>query len=259
MALALESTLLRTDVLAKKQPKLVLREACVSDMTRDWAPGSFLEAGAGTGHMSSIFLHRGFTGVAHDLGDTSREIMRERFAADRARMRVVDQIDELPDHSFDYLLAFEVLEHIEDDVEVLASWARKLRSGGKVLISVPAHQRKYGRSDAMVGHVRRYERLQVHALLEAAGFRDIRLINYGWPVTELTRRVSNRLIAGREDDFAGLSPEQRSVRSAQAQPRIIDRILRIAGGNVFVPFTWVQRLFYRFDLGDGIVACATRR
>lgn len=245
--------------MAKKQPKLVLREACIADMTRDWSPGHFLEAGAGTGHMSSIFLQRGFSGAAHDLGESSRLIMRERFVHDGGRMQIVDSIDELPDATFDYLLAFEVLEHIEDDAVVLASWVRKLRPGGRIVVSVPAHQRKFGRSDAMVGHVRRYERAQMRGLLESAGFGDIRIVNYGWPVTELTRGISNRLILDREDAFSGLSPEQRSVRSAQVQPRIINRVLRVVGGNVFVPFTWLQRIFYRYDLGDGIVACAIRR
>lgn len=245
--------------MAKKQPKLVLRESCIADLTRGWPPGAFFEAGAGTGHMSSLFLERGFTGVAHDLGETSRALMRDRFRGNGEHMRVIDGLDEAQDGSFDYLLAFEVLEHIEEDAPALSAWARKLKSGGKIVISVPAHQRKYGPSDAMVGHVRRYERVQMRGLLEAAGFEDIRIVNYGWPVTELTRYVSNRLVSGREDAFEGLSPEQRSIRSAQVRPKVIDRVLRYAGGNVFTPFAWLQRLFYRADLGDGIVVVATRR
>lgn len=243
--------------MAKKQPKLVLREACVADVTRDWPPGRFFEAGAGTGHMSSLFLARGFTGACHDLGESSREIMRERFR-DEPRMVVVDDIGDLPDASFDYLLAFEVLEHIETDIDVLAKWAGKLRPGGRFIMSVPAHQRKYGASDAMVGHVRRYERHQLRHVLSAAGFTDIGMVNYGWPITEVTRRVSNRLIAGKQDGFDGLSAEERSVRSAQTQPRVIDGVLKVVGGNAFVPFTWLQRLFYRMDLGDGLVAWGTR-
>lgn len=244
--------------MAKKQPKLVLRESCIVDVTRGWPVGRFFEAGAGTGHMSSLFVARGFTGVCHDLGDSSREMMRQRFR-DEPRMAVVDDVEALPDASFDYLLAFEVLEHIEPDADVLAQWARKLRPGGRLLVSVPAHQRKFGASDAMVGHVRRYERDQLRAVFEAAGFTDIGMVNYGWPVTELTRRLSNRMIAGKQDGFDGLSPADRSIRSAQAKPRVIDNILKVAGGNVFVPFAWLQRLFYRFDLGDGLVAWATRR
>jgi SAM-dependent methyltransferase len=244
--------------MAKKQPKLVLREACIADVTRHWPAGRFLEAGAGTGHMSSLFIARGFSGVCHDLGESSRDMMRARFL-DEPRMTVVDDVDALPDASFDYLLAFEVLEHIEADSEVLSQWARKLRPGGRLLVSVPAHQRKYGASDAMVGHVRRYERQELRALFDRAGFADIGMVNYGWPVTELTRRLSNRMIAGRQDGFDGLSAEERSIRSAQAKPRVINNMLKIAGGNVFVPFTWLQRLFYRHDLGDGLVAWATRR
>ncbi|WP_448100679.1 class I SAM-dependent methyltransferase [Luteibacter jiangsuensis] len=244
--------------MSKKQPKLVLREHCVADVTRSWRPGTFFEAGAGTGHMSSLFLERGFCGVAHDLGKSSRDLMKTRFEGLGARMRVVDELGDISQASCDYLLAFEVLEHIEDDLSALSSWAAKLRPGGRVVISVPAHQRKFGRSDAMVGHVRRYERAQLRALLDAAGFVDVQLVNYGWPITELTRRVSNRLVAGREDAFEGLSPEQRSIRSAQTQPKVIDRILRYVGGAVFTPFAILQRAFYRWDLGDGIVATARR-
>ncbi|TCV94963.1 2-polyprenyl-3-methyl-5-hydroxy-6-metoxy-1,4-benzoquinol methylase [Luteibacter rhizovicinus] len=244
--------------MAKKQPKLVLRESCIADVTKGWAAGSFFEAGAGTGHMSRIFLDRGFHGASHDLGESSRQAIRDNLAPYGERMTVVDSVDELADASFDYLLAFEVLEHIENDAEVLASWAGKLRHGGRILISVPAHARKYGRSDAMVGHVRRYERAEMQRLLAGAGFDDIQIINYGYPVTELTRRVSNRMIKG-AGDFDGLSAEERSVRSAQVKPKIIERMLKIVGGNVFVPFCWIQRLFYRYDLGDGLVASAVRR
>jgi len=52
----------------KKQPKLILRESAVLDMTRDVLPGSFVEMGAGTGHMAKIFLDRGFHGACHDIG-----------------------------------------------------------------------------------------------------------------------------------------------------------------------------------------------
>ncbi|HVI55383.1 MAG TPA: class I SAM-dependent methyltransferase [Luteibacter sp.] len=244
--------------MSGKQPKLVLREACIADVTRSWPVGRFFEAGAGTGHMSSLFLARGFTGVSHDLGESSRSLMRDRFQDSPSRMKVVDDIDQLADGTFDYLLAFEVLEHIENDVDMLSSWARKLRPNGRILVSVPAHQRKFGASDAMVGHVRRYERANLHQVLGAAGFTDIQMVNYGWPLTELTRRVSNRLIGVTQEGFDGLSAAERSIRSAQAKPAVINKVLKVASGNAFVPFTWIQRLFYRFDLGDGLVAWGTR-
>lgn len=86
---------------------------------------------------------------------------------------------ELLPASFDYLAAFEVLEHIEPDLAVLTEWTACLRPGGRAVFSVPAHQRKFGRSDER--HVRRYETKELHGLLERAGFSEIRIINYGLP------------------------------------------------------------------------------
>jgi len=242
----------------KKQPKLILRESCVYDVSKSWPPGRFVEMGAGTGHMTRIFLARGFSGACHDLGDDSRRMMQENLAYASDRMVVVDDLAALPDSSFDYLLAFEVLEHIEHDAQVLRDWVRHLKPGGRILVSVPAHQRKYGRSDELVGHVRRYEKAALHALLAGAGFEDIRIVNYGFPITELTRRLSNRIV--RDDrSYEGLSPEQRSIRSAQAKPRAINRVLSLVSGRFFLPFRSVQRWFYRLDLGDGYVACGVKR
>lgn len=241
-----------------KQPKLVLRESCVADMSARWPAGSFLETGAGTGGMTRLWLERGFHGACHDLGADSRQMMRDNLAVHGGAIRVVDELSLLPEASFDYLLSFEVLEHIEDDVAVLSEWAAYLRSGGRLMVSVPAHQRKYGKSDELVGHVRRYEKQQLRSLLESAGFVDIHIVNYGYPITELTRRFSNYLVRN-EASHEGMSPQQRSIRSAQGKPPAIRRWLRVFSGNLVVPFRVLQRLFYRFDLGDGYVATATRR
>lgn len=241
-----------------KQPKLVLREACVHDLSRDWVPGSCLEMGAGTGQMTQLFLERGFRATCYDIGEDSRRMTRERLADYGSRAVVVEDIGELARASFDYLFAFEVLEHIEEDRKALESWSSFLRPGGRLLVSVPAHARKFGRSDVLVGHVRRYERQQLRELLETAGYSDISIVNYGFPITELTRRISNRLVKT-DRSYDTLSPTERSIRSAQAKPKAIQRVLSLFSGNLVVPFVMVQRWFYRRDLGDGLVATAVRR
>ncbi|MEO8747879.1 MAG: methyltransferase domain-containing protein [Rhodanobacter sp.] len=242
----------------KKQPKLILRESCVGDVTRTWPAGSFVEMGAGTGQMSRLFLERGFTGASHDLGADSRQMIRERLAYAGARMRVVDDVAELPVNAFDYLFAFEVLEHVEHDLDVLRGWMAHLKPGGRVLISVPAHARKYGRSDLLVGHVRRYEKAGLRTLLADVGVDDIHIVNYGYPLTELTRRVSNRLVR-HDHSYDSLTPEQRSIRSAQGKPKVINRALALVSDKLVLPFCVAQRWFYDRDLGDGYVAWGTKR
>jgi SAM-dependent methyltransferase len=242
----------------KKQPKLILRESCINDVSKAWPAGRFVEMGAGTGHMTRIFLGRGFAGASHDLGEDSRRMMRENLASAGERMVVVDDLSELQEAGFDYLLAFEVLEHIDADLDVLREWVRYLKPGGRILVSVPAHARKFGRSDVLVGHVRRYEKAALRSLLEGAGVEDIEIVNYGYPITELTRRFSNWLV--RDDrSHESLTPEQRSIRSAQAKPKIINRVLSLVSDKLILPFCVVQRWFYRHDLGDGYVACGIKR
>ncbi|MDR1969338.1 MAG: class I SAM-dependent methyltransferase [Burkholderiaceae bacterium] len=237
----------------KKQPKLILRESCINDVTRNWSPSSFVEMGAGTGGMTRIFIDRRFHGACHDLGGDSRQMMRENLAAVADRIHVPEDLSELAPASFDNLFAFEVLEHIQADTDVMRQWMRYLKPGGRVLVSVPAHQKKFGRSDEITGHVRRYEKQELHRLLENVGVDQIQIVNYGFPLTELTRPLSNWLIRG-DNSYETLSPEQRSIRSAQAKPRVIKRILGLFSEKFVMPFIAIQRLFYRFDLGDGYVA-----
>lgn len=241
----------------KKQPKLILRESCVADVTTTWPAGRFIEMGAGTGHMTRIYLDRGFTGACHDIGHDSRQIMRRNLADAGKKILVVDELDELDAASFDYLFAFEVLEHVEDDMTTLRSWMHYLKPGGRIVLSVPAHARKFGKSDELVGHVRRYEKRALVALLSEAGAADINIVNYGYPVTELTRWFSNQLIRN-DRSYDSLTQEQRSISSAQRKPAIINTMLSLLNGSFFIPFAALQRLFYSCDLGDGYVAWATK-
>jgi SAM-dependent methyltransferase len=243
--------------MGKKQPKLVLRESCVFDLARTWQPASFLETGAGTGQMTQLFLDRGFHGACYELGQRSREMLRQNLRPESDRIRVVDDLAELTPGSFDYLLSFEVLEHIESDESALAEWTRYLKQGGRLLISVPSRMHKYGKSDEIVGHVRRYEKAGLTAMLERCGYSNIRIATYGFPLTEITRRVSNWLVRN-EKAHEGLSMEQRSTQSSYQRPGVIDRGVEMFGGGLVRPFCAIQRMFYRTDLGDGYVVSARK-
>ncbi len=101
---------------------------------------SFLEVGCGTG-----FVLSGLASAFPQVKLSASELFSDglRFAAERAPRASFMQMDARR-MSFEEELgavgAFDVLEHIEEDEEVLSAMARALRPGGGMLLTVPQHR-----------------------------------------------------------------------------------------------------------------------
>ena len=76
--------------------------------------------------------------------------------------------------AFRGVLALEILEHIDQDVEMLGEIVRVLEPGGVAAISVPLHMDRWTAVDDMVHHVRRYDPDDLLSKLQAAGLRPER-------------------------------------------------------------------------------------
>ena len=73
------------------------------------------------------------------------------------------------DASFDFVLATDILEHVDDDRRAMAEIARVLVPGGRALITVPAFQSLWGLQDEVSRHKRRYRLAGLLGPVEAAG------------------------------------------------------------------------------------------
>lgn len=86
-------------------------------------------------------------------------------------------------------VAFNVLEHIADDVAAVRAMGRLVRPGGAVVLLVPAFPSAMSAFDVAIGHHRRYTRQGLHRTLTAAGLQveTVRYVNpiglIGWYVT----------------------------------------------------------------------------
>jgi SAM-dependent methyltransferase len=243
-----------------RTPKHIMRRQCIEQVVKSWEPSNFIELGAGTGDLTLLFLEKGFYGKCYDLGEQNRDILRKNFAEYGKQVEIIDDLAALNELLFDYLFAFEVLEHIRNDAETLAYWSSHLKKKGKLLISVPAHMRKYGRDDEFVGHVRRYEKAELFRLLKETGYTNISILNYGYPLGNITRFVNNLLYDLRNIDEKkdNLSLEERSIRSGVERSKIVTKLSLLFNETLLLPFTTLQKIFYERDLGDGYVAHAEK-
>lgn len=145
-------------------------------------PGELLEVGCGAGVLLHEFCRRGFSCSALESSLAATEVARY-VNGERVELHRSAPVSWYS--RFDYLFAFEVLEHIEDDHGALNSWCEWLRPNGFLLLSVPAHMSKWSASDEWAGHCRRYERAALVASISQAGFSIEKIENYGFPMANM--------------------------------------------------------------------------
>jgi len=87
---------------------------------------------------------------------------------------------------FDTIVCLNVLEHIKDDKRALQNMLLLLKTGGHLILLVPAYDFLFGEIDKSIGHFRRYDKNKLKSLLKDMGFKIIksRVINFlggvGW-------------------------------------------------------------------------------
>lgn len=139
---------------------------------------SFLEVGCGTGFVLSG-VSREFPGATllgseiftAGLGFAAARLPSVKFIQMDARN--IPYRDE-----FDVIGAFDVLEHIEDDVTVLREIRAALKTDGFLFITVPQHGWLWSPVDEYACHVRRYSASGLHKKLESVGFDIVRSTSF---------------------------------------------------------------------------------
>jgi SAM-dependent methyltransferase len=148
------------------------RNALIQEALRRYFPagGDLLEIGCGTG-----FVLRGIRDHLPAFRLSGSEIYLEGLAFARSRVPEASfyQVDarRLPfRRAFDVIGAFDVIEHIDEDVEVLAQMRRALKDGGGLVLTVPQHSWLWTPVDELSGHRRRYSARELISKVRGAGF-----------------------------------------------------------------------------------------
>lgn len=237
-------------------PRYLLRRDRVLAAFEGVAPGRLVEVGCGAGALLHELSRRGWQARGIEQSAAARAVAQQMNAT--TGVEVADRLAD-DDGPFDALLSCEVLEHIEDDVGALRSWVGRVRHGGHVVLSVPAHPAWFGPHDVWAGHVRRYTKTAFVALAEAAGLTVKRVECYGFPVANVTMVARTAVtLMKRERTMSAAASTARSGVDRSVETRLFPAQLSLPGRLALRAALVAQKQFLHTPLGEGYLLVATR-
>lgn len=222
---------------------------------------TFLDIGCGAGELDCLLVD--------DLKMRGQGIDFSKIAIDMAnKLKRYYGLDKQPiftlsSHGIsentkmaDIVICLEVLEHQKDDQKMLRNLIAL--SNKFIIISVPAKQRLYNHSDKLAGHYRRYEKKPLQQMLEKNGLEILSFISYGYPFTNMTRLVRERVAKRRSLKLtAPKSLEKRSMDSG-VDLMGVNRYFTLPLDKITLPFYYISRLFNNSDLAEGYLVVAKK-
>lgn len=147
-----------------------------------------LDVGCGVGSLSFYLSHKGAIVLAIDVSERAIQLAKyTQIQTKSSSIKFVRAgLSEMSDQKYsknmspstmDMIVCTEVIEHIDDDSEMLADCYRMLKSNGKLVITTQRNDGwlfkngYFAEHDRRVGHLRRYDPNTLVNLIEANGFK----------------------------------------------------------------------------------------
>jgi len=131
---------------------------------------SFLEIGCGTGFVLRMLSET----PGLEVSGSEIHLSGAKMAANRAPKAEVFQMDALRmefHQKYDAIGLFDVLEHIEDDLEIISRIRQALRQSGILFLTVPQYPTFWSPQDTLAGHKRRYTKADLKNKIRQNGFQ----------------------------------------------------------------------------------------
>ena len=239
-------------------PRTLTRHYVILKILRELKPKSILEVGFGNGDLLLKLNSKGFSGLGIDFSKEACEEFKKKTRGKELKFEIRNcSVEELVGvETFDLLLACEVLEHIEGDLNTLKNWYRPIKRGGHILLSIPAHMKMQGYNDDYAGHIRRYEKKELISKLKSTNFEVVKFYSYGYPLINLVKIFGDFMYRNKVKKDKSLIE-----RTKESGIRSIDFFLgRLLFNNfTLFPIFLIQNLFLKTDLGVGYIVLAKKR
>lgn len=139
-----------------------------------------LDIGCGSGILARALLDLGLSVTGVDPSEDSCAAAEKLCGGRGSFLRLRAEEAGKLGRQYDCVILSEVLEHLPDDRQALATAAALLKPGGILVITVPLHRSYWSEIDEADGHCRRYEPRELTALLGQAGLRTLETRKFHW-------------------------------------------------------------------------------
>ncbi len=174
------------------------------DTIKPYLKGNIIEVGCGLGTFSERVVYDFPQSIIYliDINSEYIQMVRKRFqnkpnvTVGAINLENFQEIIHL-NTQFDSCFSLNVLEHIENDVQVLENVYHILRKNGRFVFLVPAHRQLYNSLDIALDHYRRYTKNEIKAKVAQTKFKLVNIFYFntlaifGWYLTgEVFKRTS---------------------------------------------------------------------
>ncbi len=154
-------------------------------MFKDFIGHRILDIGSGYGTFINYFKDREQV-ISVEPSTDGYEYMKRSFKDNRNIYLIKGDfndekvLNEVCSKDIDTVICLNVLEHIENDGKTIGNVRKCLKTGGRLILYVPALSFIYGTLDEALGHYRRYDKKGLEEMLKTSGFKIVksRYVNF---------------------------------------------------------------------------------
>ena len=185
--------------------------------------GDVLEIGCGVGRGLTAILNNCHSYTALDKNERLINFLQNQYPQHSFITHNIPPLASLEDESFDFIITFQVIEHIRHDDFFVKEIHRVLKKGGKLIVSTPNIKQSLTRNP---WHIREYTAEQLQRLL-SGHFADVEAYGVAGNEKVMQYHKANRLAVAKFKKWDFFNLEHKLPRWALQIPYdILNRINR---------------------------------
>lgn len=162
---------------------------------KPWIKGNLLEVGCGEGRGVEVLIEHAASYLGIDKIQEVVDRLQQKYPKSSFKQAFIPPFAGIADNSFDTVVSFQVIEHIQDDRLFLEEIKRVLKPGGKAIISTPNIRHTLSRNP---WHIREYTAKQLEELCLDV-FDQVSAMGIGgnakvWDYHEANRQSVNKIM-----------------------------------------------------------------